>query len=310
MSGSPVNSPQVKVAAIFATMNRAATAVACVKALAMQTCPPALVIVSDNTSTDDTVPALRSLENLPFTLIVSPLAENGGNAGGVHHAIEEAFNHDMDAVWILDDDSWPRPDALAELLPGYSPRVVRHSLQINPTTQRFTWPLPVITCAESKTTRLVWTEEELGQKSFFPTLAAWTGALVSREIYTATGPVNTALFIRGEDEEYPWRISLHGYTFELARRSVLDHPGPSELIHWQFLGKHLFLEKDLPAWKLYYKVRNMVWLKHQQSGRAKSLAMIAAYLVGIFWTDGFGHFHILRKAVTDGWKGHLGKLDV
>ena len=48
-------SGHVSIAAVFATMNRAQTAVACVRALAAQTRPPDLVVVADNLSSDDTV---------------------------------------------------------------------------------------------------------------------------------------------------------------------------------------------------------------------------------------------------------------
>ena len=50
-----------KVAVVFATMNRSATALACVRALAAQTEPPALVVVADNVSTDDTAESLLAL---------------------------------------------------------------------------------------------------------------------------------------------------------------------------------------------------------------------------------------------------------
>ena len=54
------------IAAVFATMNRATTAAACVRALAVQSRPPELVVVADNRSTDDTVSMLENLKDLPF----------------------------------------------------------------------------------------------------------------------------------------------------------------------------------------------------------------------------------------------------
>jgi GT2 family glycosyltransferase len=67
-------------------MNRSATALACVRALAAQTEPPALVVVADNVSTDDTAESLLALRELPFRFILHRMAENRGNAGGVEEA--------------------------------------------------------------------------------------------------------------------------------------------------------------------------------------------------------------------------------
>ena len=115
------------------------------------------------------------------------------------------------------------------------------------------------------------------------------------------------LFIRGEDEEYPWRIQSAGIPTEAVRESLLDHPGPAHLVHWSLLGKHLFLEKGLADGKLYYKVRNMVWLKRRQSGFWGALAIMLAYWAGITVIDGPHRLTLLWKASLAGWTGKLGR---
>lgn len=295
------------IAVVFATMDRSATAVSCVLALARQTLPPDRVVVADNVSSDGTAELLRSLSNLPFPLIVINMQENLGNAGGVREAMEQSFATGADAVWILDDDSWPRPDALAALLARpLDPYVVRHPLQIDPRTNRFTWPLQV--ADGSGGWKLVNTPEELPPGDFIRSRIIWTGALVPREVRDVIGPVNGELFIRGEDEEYPWRFEQAGFTQEAARYAVLDHPGPEKIVHWQIFGKHFFYEPDLENWKLYYKVRNMVWLKRKQSGGFSSMKMAVTYLIAAILIDGPGRVFLVWKAVKDGWKGRLGKL--
>ena len=60
---------------------------------------------------------------------------NIGNAGGIAAAMEQAFGNGADAVWILDDDSWPRPDALSAILSREWDRMsVLHAHQVNPQT--------------------------------------------------------------------------------------------------------------------------------------------------------------------------------
>ena len=299
--------PAVRVAAVFATMNRAETAKACVMALARQTSPPEWVMVADNCSTDDTVAALEALENLPFTLVVHRMPENLGNAGGVEAVMERAFEQGAGAVWILDDDSWPREAALAALLAGeWDPRVVRHALQIDPSTGRFTWPLQIADGRDGW--RLAWSEAELPDGPKVRSRISWTGALLPREVRESVGPVTGDLFIRGEDEEYPWRIEQAGFSQEAIRGSVMDHPGPQNVVHWQFLGKSFFFERGLADWKLYYKVRNMVWLKRKQTGDLRALSMAAAYCVAATMIDGPRRIPLLCRAIRAGWNGRLGKM--
>ena len=295
-----------KVAAVFATMNRSATAVACIRALAAQTRPPELVVVADNVSTDETVARLEAIPDLPFELIVRRMNDNRGNAGGVQEAMDFAFTEGVDAVWILDDDSWPRPDALEALIKEpWDPKVVRHSLQIDPNTGKFTWPLQIAN--NNQGWSMINSIEALPNTDFTTSRIIWTGALVSREVREKIGAVNGALFIRGEDEDYPLRIEEAGFTQAAARHSILDHPGPSGIIRWKFFGKHLFFEPALADWKLYYKVRNMVWLKKRQAGALHAFVMGMAYLVVTAKIDGLHRVALVAEAAMDGWKNRLGK---
>lgn len=293
------------IAAIFATMNRAATAVTCVRALAMQTRPPEMVVVADNVSEDDTVACLEALENLPFELVVHRMTENRGNAGGVRDAMEFAFKRGADAVWILDDDSWPRPDALAELANDWDPGVVRHAMQIDPKTGRFTWPLQVGDGRGGW--RLIDSMDEMPPGERVRSRIIWTGALLSRQVREAVGPVNGDLFIRGEDEEYPWRFEQAGFYQEAVKKAVLDHPGPDDMVHWRVFGRSLFFERGLADWKLYYKVRNMVWIRRMQAGGLRAILIAAAYALAAARIDGIHRLPLVWEAAIDGWNGKLGK---
>jgi len=291
--------------AIFATMNRSATAVACVRALAEQTRPPDRVIVADNVSTDATVADLEELSDLPFPLEVIRMPENAGNAGGVAAAMERAFAEGTDAVWILDDDSWPRPEALEALLAKpWDRKSVRHAHQIDPKTGRFTWPLQV---ADGDGWRLVWNWDGMPGDSFVRSRILWTGTIITREIREAAGPVMAELFIRGEDEEYPLRVERHGFPYFACRDAIMDHPGPEDLVEWKIFGKRLFYERGLADWKLYYKVRNMVWLKKKYDGQIKAAMMAAAYTMAALSLDGPRRLPLLAEAIRDGWRARLGK---
>jgi GT2 family glycosyltransferase len=275
--------------------------------LARQTRPPDLVVVADNCSTDDTVEVLENLADLPFRLLVRRMRENRGNAGGVEEAMDQAFADGADAVWILDDDSWPRAAALEAMLEGpWEPDIVRHALQEDPRSGKFTWPLQIEDGRGGW--RLVWSEQELPGGPRVRSRISWTGALVPREVREAVGPVRGDLFIRGEDEEYPWRIEQAGFQQEAIRGAVMDHPGPQDVVHWRIFGKSFFFERGLADWKLYYKVRNMVWLKRRQAGGLTAVKMAIAYSLAAVILDGPGRVVLLRRAIRDGWRGTLGRM--
>lgn len=293
-----------RIAAVFATMNRAAVAEECVQRLIRQTHPVDLIVVADNDSSDDTA---ARLEKVGGPVEVLRLSRNLGNAGGVREAMEHAFASGAGGVWILDDDSLPRLDCLALILEGGRPDQVSHPVQIDPQTGKLAWPIQV---RKGDEWELVESLDDLPEGRFV-SRASWTGALVSREIHDQVGSVMAELFIRGEDEEYPWRIASHGFEFSCVKDAILDHPGPHGMVAWRFLRHRLFVEKGLRGWKLYYKVRNMVWLKRRQSGLIGGCAMAVAYGMALVTHEGLakGVLETWWRAVKDGLAGRLGKID-
>lgn len=294
------------IAALIATMNRREVALACVSALAAQSQPPDLVIVADNLSSDGTAEALEGLFTLPFPLIVHRMPDNLGAAGGMEVIMDIAFARGMDAVWILDDDSWPRPDALRRLLEAHPQEVeVIHSIQIDPHSMDLTWPMQVHDPASGWHT--VHSLDELKGADVWVTRNNWTGSLIPRRVREKIGPVMGSLFIRGEDEEYPWRMQQAGIGQRAVMASILDHPGPISLCHASFCGKSIYFEPGLADWKLYYKVRNMIWLQRRKRGLPSSLALFLAYIAIVSRHDGGHRIPLLFEAAFDGWLGNLGR---
>jgi GT2 family glycosyltransferase len=152
------------------------------------------------------------------------------------------------------------------------------------------------------------TRAELPEGPRVRSRGVWTGAMIPKKIRDVAGPVMGELFIRGEDEEYPWRIEQAGFKTYAVTGAVMDHPGPADLVQWRFLGRSLFLERGLSDWKLHYKVRNMVWLKRRQSGAFGALSMALAYALCVASVDGPGRLPLVWKAFLDGWRGKLGRL--
>lgn len=107
------------VTAVVVSYNRAALLQECLDGLFAQTRRPDRVIVIDNASTDD---ALDVARRHPLRPEITELAHNVGGAGGFCAGVALALDtpasttHDMQYVWLMDDDTIPTATALEKLL--------------------------------------------------------------------------------------------------------------------------------------------------------------------------------------------------
>lgn len=107
-------SKALRVAAVVVTYNRLTLLRQCLAALKSQTVTPAAVWVIDNASTDGTAQAVQALD---FPQIVyRNTGKNLGGAGGFSYGVCQAAQGGYDALWLMDDDTIPEPDALQQLL--------------------------------------------------------------------------------------------------------------------------------------------------------------------------------------------------
>lgn len=295
------------VAAVFATMGRPQTAVACAKALAAQTRPPSWLVVACNDPEDGTMEALRALEPLPFRLVLHAMATNRGNAGGIEEAAAIVLASSCATCWILDDDSWPEPDSLEKLVAAMVfPDDVAHPLQLDPVRGDMAWPVALL--ADGGKT-LFHSLSELPEGEVHPSSPAWTGALVPIALMERAGPIPGDLFIRGEDEEYPERLRAAGARFLFVPGAVLKHPGPKDLREWRIAGKSVFWEPRLAEWKLYYKIRNLIWRKRKQGWSSGIAATLMCTLCIIRYERGrLSSLKVLFLATRDAWANRLGQL--
>jgi len=99
--------------AVVVTYNRKDLLRQCLAALREQTRAPARILVVDNASTDGTLELVRT--EFPEVEVLA-LPENIGGAGGFHEGLKAAHAGPEEWAWLMDDDTIPTPDALAELL--------------------------------------------------------------------------------------------------------------------------------------------------------------------------------------------------
>ena len=107
--------PDGEVWAIVVTHNRRELLCESLAALDRQSRPLDRTLVVDNASSDGTPEMLRA-ECSKLDLLALPT--NEGGAGGFHEGMKRAYLAGAQWLWLMDDDTIPRPDALAELLAG------------------------------------------------------------------------------------------------------------------------------------------------------------------------------------------------
>ena len=240
--------------------------------VAGQTRPPDGVVVVDNASGDST-PAMLA-EEFPDVRVVA-LPANVGSAGGYHEAIAAGCGEGADWLWLLDDDTVARPDALAELLgaldelDGTSPP----SLLASRVEWRDGEPHPM-----NRPTIRRRDPQELAaavRRGFLPLRATtFVSLLISRDAVERAGLPLRHFFFQVDDIEYTARI-LRGTRGYFVPRSVVEHRTPS---------KHTSIGDDR---RFYHHARNTVfmlrgdaWAPEEKPALAWSLARSAVEYLG------------------------------
>lgn len=105
---------KLRVAAVVVTYNRLPLLQQCLRALAAQSAHLEAIWLIDNASTDGTQTAVQAmhLENLVYR----NTGKNLGGAGGFAYGVKKAAMAGYDALWLMDDDTIPEPEALQNLL--------------------------------------------------------------------------------------------------------------------------------------------------------------------------------------------------
>lgn len=104
-----------QVTAVIVTYNRLALLKESIAAVLNQTVPVANLIVINNHSTAETAAYLTTIQDKRLHAVNLP--KNLGGAGGFTLGLQLAFNQTTsDLVWVMDDDTVPKPTALENLL--------------------------------------------------------------------------------------------------------------------------------------------------------------------------------------------------
>lgn len=223
------------VIAAVVTYNRLSLLRQCIEALRNQTHRPDQILVVDNGSTDGTAAWLDQQPD-----IVTIHQANIGGAGGFATAIEWSYRQGYHWIWCMDDDGYPQPQALEQLL-FHEPhhRALLNCAVINKNDRSsFVWKT-------KNYKRIDEVQESLIEGVGHP----FNGTLIHRAIVDRVGFPNKDFFLWGDETEYYYRIVRQAQIPVYTVSSALHYHPPTAFSlkqDWDYKS----------TWKMYYYIRN------------------------------------------------------
>lgn len=237
-----------KVIAVVVTYNRQKLLSECITALRNQTRHIDKILVINNGSTDNTENWLTKQSDIKFFN-----QKNIGSGGGFNTGIKLAYEMGYDWIWLMDDDGFPKNDALEKLLEDNVDEklCLRNCAVINKEDRNsFVWKT-------GHYAGLNEVKEQIIHNFAHP----FNGTLLHKAIIKKVGLPKKELFIWGDETEYYHRIiTKHKIPFYTKANSIHYHPASaySYKNDWDYTSN----------WKMYYYVRNRFHiLKTRFSGK-------------------------------------------
>lgn len=182
--------------------------------------------------------------------------KNLGGAGGFARGMEEALALGATWVWTCDDDALPSTENLVSDL-----------LQVAKSNQ-LDLVAPIIVSPENYSRlsfpfrdryRRIWDVASLTKDVIFNQAHLFNGTLFNSKILQSVGLPDARLFIRGDEQEFLFRIIRAGFKCGTATKSVIIHPSGENDLFPALFG---ILRISVPssAFKFKYQTRNRGYL--------------------------------------------------
>lgn len=241
-----------KAIAVVVSYNRQTLLAECITALRNQTRPLDAILVVNNGSTDQTENWLRNQPDLIFVT-----QENVGSSGGFNTGITWAYEHGYSWIWCMDDDGYPKENALEQLLKNEPhERALLNCAVLNKEDKKsFVWKTGHYKTIDEVDTDII---PGIGHP--------FNGTLLHRAIVEKAGVPRSALFLWGDETEYYYRIVKQcRFPVYTVPSSIHYHPAAAFSFKndWDFKA----------SWKMYYYVRNRLHV-HNAKFTNKLMAVI------------------------------------
>lgn len=241
-----------KVIAVVVTYNRQALLSQCIAALRSQSRPLDAILVINNGSTDSTEDWLKKQSDL-FFVTQNNVGSSGGFSAGINWAYAKGYNW----IWCMDDDGYPKEDALQNLLAADNGnlRLMNCAVVDKENKQSFVWKTGGFKTIGEVDTPVI---EGIGHP--------FNGTLLHRRIIERVGVPQPKYFLWGDETEYYYRI---------VRRNQIPVCTVSNSIHYH-PSTAFSIKQDWEyrtGWKMYYYVRNRFHI-HQAKFSNKIMAFL------------------------------------
>ena len=239
-----------KIIAVVVTYNRLSLLKECITALRNQTKHPDAILVINNGSTDATSQWLQSQKDLLFIT-----QNNTGSGGGFKTGIKWAYKNGYSWIWCMDDDGYPKENALEKILaPDLDRLFLRNCAVLDKDNKKtFVWKTKNFSSIDEVPSNII---EGIGHP--------FNGTMIHRNIVERVGVPKQSLFLWGDETEYYYRIT---------RRNKIPVCTVADSIHYHPAATFTF-RKDWEyssAWKMYFYVRNRFHV-HQSKFNYKIMA--------------------------------------
>lgn len=272
------------IAAVVVTYNRVDLLSKCLQALEQQDLKPDEIIVIDNASTDETMTVVT--DRFSSATYVH-LKENLGGAGGFSVGVDIAIDRGHTWAWLMDDDGIPHQSALKYLVAAKDESTAFVAAKV----VDFDGRLNLGNMSRS-VTDLDMIQLEAGTEDLIKVdSATFVGVLINLRFAMQTHLPLEDFFIWFDDEEYTKRLSKLGRAW-IVPKAIMTHP--------------MAPGSNPMGWKLYYYVRNRIWLRREQhysvSSQLKGLVRIAiTSLKQLRLTSSYtSWFHNVLRGYRDG----------
>ena len=296
----------MKIIAVVVTYNRLSLLKRNLDCL-RQNKPLSSIIVVNNGSTDGTAEWMAEQQD-----VMVLTQANVGGSGGFYTGIQHACQCGADWIWCMDDDVFPRPDCLEQLLCHIddsrigmlAPRRLLEGQVYTNDFLRYDLTNPFSSLYKEKLSKQTVTAPvEIGGTAF-------EGPFIRREVVDKIGLPNKDLFIFCDDTDYCLRTVRAGYKILYVPDALMD--------------KQKFFSEDTWAvrnqkkkWKRFYQVRNSTYLNHHYGRNwgvryLRGFNGVLGYLLVAFFTAPFSEAYQWKdiprfwKAYRDGIKEKLG----
>jgi GT2 family glycosyltransferase len=239
----------VTVAAVVVTFNRLEKLKTVIASIEAQTHPVERLLVIDNASTDGTADYLRELQTSAPLEVVS-MTENTGGAGGFAEGMLRGYASGADHVWIMDDDCYPQPAALENLVRGFDEAVAELGGDVP-------FACSVVEFTDGNICEMnnpvpTWDWARLlvkGQKNVMVTACSFVSVLIPRWAIAKHGLPYRDYFIWFDDREYTLRLTRVCPGVQVMDSVVVHDMGDNRGVNFAMVDA-----KSL--WKFAYGVRN------------------------------------------------------